>query len=200
LSPLAKLGVAGAAVVAATGVIGGLLSQPPSRGGALDQAAFGWLASTSPPPTFRSLHVPSISGTLWVPPGFVPIEADRGALSVALFGSNGAYLGFLNATPRAEGEFLRGWAAVRLAHLQADDAASAHKDAAVESVRVRDAVRSCVTDDYVTTVGHHRFHEVACLVVTGSTGSVVVAAIPSGDPAHVWNQLERAVAAYPFTG
>jgi hypothetical protein len=59
-------------------------------------------------------------------------------------------------------------------------------------------VRSCVTDDYVTTIGHHHFHEVACYVTSGSGSSVVVAATPSGDPAHVWNQLERSVAAYPF--
>jgi hypothetical protein len=59
---------------------------------------------------------------------------------------------------------------------------------------------SCVTDDDVTTVGHHRYHEVACLVTTGPTGSVVVAATPACDPAHVWNQLDRAVAAYPFIG
>jgi hypothetical protein len=50
----------------------------------------------------------------------------------------------------------------------------------------------------VATIGHHHFHEVACYVMSGSVGSVVVAATPSGDPAHVWTQLERAVAAYPF--
>jgi hypothetical protein len=114
--------------------------------------------------------------------------------------SNGAYLGFLNATPGADGEFVHGWAALRLAHVRGDEAASAHQDAAVESIRLGGSVRSCVTDDYVTTVGHHQYHEVACLVSTGPTGSVVVAATPAGDPAHVWKQLERAVAAYPFTG
>jgi hypothetical protein len=117
-------------------------------------------------------------------------------VSVALFGSNGGYLGFLNATPRSEGEFLHGWAALRLAHLRGDEAVSTHQDAGVESIRIGGTLRSCVTDDYVTAVGHHGFHEVACLVTTGSNGSVVVAATPAGDPAHVWKQLERAVAAY----
>jgi hypothetical protein len=70
----------------------------------------------------------------------------------------------------------------------------------VQSVRTAAAVRSCVTDDYVTTIGHHPFHEVACYVTSGSVSSVVVAATPSGDPAHVWTQLERAVAAYPLSG
>jgi hypothetical protein len=50
----------------------------------------------------------------------------------------------------------------------------------------------------VTTIDHHHFREVACYVTSGSVGSVVVAATPSGDPALVWTQLERAVAAYPF--
>jgi hypothetical protein len=191
---------AAGAAAAATGVILGALSHSPSRGTALDRAGFAWLASTSPPAAFRSLTVPSGIGTLAVPPGFRPVEADRGALSVALIGPNGTYLGYLNATPRAEGEFLPGWAASRLAHLRADEAASAQEDAAVDSIRVRDTLRSCVTDDYVTTVGHHPFHEVACLVIADSTGGVVVAATPSGDPAHVWTQLERAVAAFPFSG
>ena len=43
-----------------------------------------------------------------------------------------------------------------------------------------------------------QFQQVACYVASGSVSSVVVAATPSGDPAHVWSQLERAVAAYPF--
>ncbi len=55
-----------------------------------------------------------------------------------------------------------------------------------------------MTDDYVTTIEYHRFHEVACYVMSGSVSSVVVAATPSGDPAHVWIELRSAVAAYPF--
>jgi hypothetical protein len=77
-------------------------------------------------------------------------------------------------------------------------AVSVREDAMVQSVRTAGATRSCVIDDYVTTVAHHRFHEVACYVTSGSVGSVVVGATPAGDPAHVWIQLERAVAAYPF--
>jgi hypothetical protein len=196
-SPRVVLGIAAVALVAAIGLVVGLASQPASTNAGTDRSAFAWLASSSRPPTFRSVRVPFGLGNLSVPPGFRPVEADPGALSVALFGSNGAYLGFLNATPRADGEFLHGWAAFRLAHLHGDEAVSAHQDAAVESIRIGRTVRSCVTDDYVTTVGHHPFHEVACLVTTGSNDSVVVAATPAGDPAHVWKQLERAVAAYP---
>jgi hypothetical protein len=56
-----------------------------------------------------------------------------------------------------------------------------------------------MVDDYVTRVGAHHFQEVACLVMQQSVGSVVVAATPLGDPAHVWATLENAVASYPLT-
>jgi hypothetical protein len=119
-------------------------------------------------------------------------------LSVALRNSAGTYLGYLNVTPRQGPETLQDWAAFRLTHLRGDNAASVREDAMVQSVRTTAAMRSCVIDDYATTVGHHQFHEVSCYVMRGSVGSVVVATTPWGDPAHVWTQLERAVAAYPF--
>jgi hypothetical protein len=160
--------------------------------------SFSWLASTTPPATWARLTVPSGIGTVSSPPGFRTVDGDPGTLSVALRNSAGTYLGYLNVTPRQGPEMLQGWAVFRLSHLLSDDAVSVHEDAMVQSVRTAEAVRSCVIDDYVTTVGHHHFHEVACYVMMGSVGSVVVAATPSGDPAHVWTQLERAVAAYPF--
>jgi hypothetical protein len=159
--------------------------------------SFGWLASTTPPATWALLAVPSGLGTLSSPPGFRTVESDPGTLSVALRNSVGTYLGFLNVTPHQSDETLRDWAAFRVSHLLDDDAISVHEDAVVTALRTATGARSCVTDDYVTTIGHHHFHEVACYVVSGPVSSVVVAATPSGDPAHVWTQLERAVAAYP---
>jgi hypothetical protein len=114
-----------------------------------------------------------------------------------LLAPDGTYLGYLNVTPVEGDEGLADWAAFRVSHLREDDAISASLDGAVQSVQVGQTRRSCVTDDYVTEIGHHHFHEVACLVTTVSTGGVVVAATPTGDPAHLWAQLERAVAAYP---
>jgi hypothetical protein len=160
--------------------------------------SFGWLASTTPPATWSRLTVPSGLGTLPSPPGFRTVDGDPGTLSVALRNSAGTYLGYLNVTPRQGPETLTDWTAFRLTHLRGDAAVSVHEDAMVQSVRTAAAMRSCVIDDYVTTVGHHQFHEVGCYVMKGSVGSVVVATTPSGDPAHVWTQLERAVAAYPF--
>jgi hypothetical protein len=49
----------------------------------------------------------------------------------------------------------------------------------------------------VTTVGHHPFHEVACFVTGSFPSSVVVASVPVGDPAHLWTELQEAVASYP---
>ncbi len=159
---------------------------------------FAWLASTAPPTTWTRLTLPAGLGSLSVPPGFRAVPGDPGTASLAVLGSDGTYLGYLNVTPRQGDERLAGWAAFRLAHLRGDETISATQDGAVQSVQTENTTRSCVADDYVTEVGHHHFHEVACLVMTASAASVVVAATPSGDPARLWTQLERAVAAYPL--
>jgi hypothetical protein len=212
LSPRLVIGIVSAAVLIAAASIGSAVG-PASRaqgagateaGTAHSESAssamlgsFGWLAKTAPPATWARVTAASGLGTLYLPPGFRTVDGDPGTLSVALRNSAGTYLGYLNVTPRQGDETLRHWAAFRLSHLLADDAISVHEDAAVQSVRTAAAVRSCVTDDYMTTIGHHHFHEVACYVTSSSVSSVVIAATPSGDPAHVWTHLERAVAAYP---
>jgi len=55
---------------------------------------------------------------------------------------------------------------------------------------------SCVIDDYVTKIGHHPFHEIACLVEGAKAGSVVVAAAPSSAGNRVNATLERVVSSY----
>jgi hypothetical protein len=205
------IGIVAATVLLAVAAGIGLAAQPASKAraanattshtGSADSAtlgSFGWLASSAPPVTWARLTGPSGLGTLFSPPGFRTLDGDPGTLSVTLVNSAGTYLGYINVTARQGSETLHDWAAFRLTHLRDDDAVSVHQDAVVQSVRTTRTVRSCVIDDYVTTVGHHPFHEVACYVTSGSVGSVVVAATPSGDPAHVWTQLERSVAAYPF--
>ena len=166
-----------------------------SRGSA-PRGLFAWLGQTSLPQGWTQLvGVPSV-GSLPVPPGFRAVAGDPGTLTAVLLGPGGAYLGYLNATPRQGGERLHGWPTFRLEHLRDEDARSVRKDAAAQIVRIGTALRSCVVDDYVTRVGSHDFHEVACLVVQHSTSSVIVGATPSRDPAHVWAELQRAVAAY----
>ncbi len=161
-------------------------------------APFGWLATTTPPTSWRRLTLPSGLATLSLPPGFRPVRGDPGTASAAFLGPRGTYLGYLNATPRQGNEGLHDWARFRLAHLRQDEAVSVREDTQVSALSTGRTRRSCVTDDYTTTVGRHPFHEVACLVMAGRFASVVVAATPAGDPAHLWPQLERAVAAYPF--
>ena len=174
-------------------------SSPAADGGRYSlPGPFAWLTSTAPPTTWTRLTLPAGLGSLAVPPRFHSVPGDKGTASLAFLGADDTYLGYLNVTPRQGDERLAGWAAFRLAHLRGDGTISATQDGAVQSVRTGQSLRSCVTDDYVTEVGHHRFHEVACLVTTASAVSVVVAATPLGDPAHLWAQLERAVAAYPL--
>jgi len=160
---------------------------------------FAWLTQTSLPRGWTRLDGPSPLGPMRVPPGFRAVAGDSGSLTAALLGPGGAYLGYLNATPIQGGERLQGWPAFRLRHLRDDDARTARLDAATQLVRTHAAPRSCVIDDYVTKVGNNHFHEVACLVMYHRAGSVIVAATPSGDPAHVFAMLERAVAGYPVT-
>jgi hypothetical protein len=213
LSPRLVIGIVSAVVLVAAASIGSAV-WPASKAQAVSATeasmgnlrsassttlgAFGWLASTTPPATWARLTVASGLGTLSSPPGFRRVDGDPGTLSVALRNSAGTYLGYLKCHSHQDHETLQEWAAFRLSHLLGDDAISVHEDATVNSVRTAAALRSCVIDDYATTIGHHHFHEVACYVTSGSVSSVVVAATPSGDPAHVWNQLERTVVAYPF--
>jgi hypothetical protein len=172
------------------------VSEPSAPRGSAPQGPFAWLRQTSLPRGWTQLDGSSSVGPLPVPPGFHAVAGDPGTLTAALFGPGGAYLGYLNATPRQGDEQLQGWARFRLEHLRGDDARSAHEDAAVEHVQSGNQLRSCIVDDYVTRTDGHHYHEVACLVEQHSAGSVIVAAAPSGDPAHVWAVLERAVAAY----
>jgi hypothetical protein len=163
------------------------------------QGPFAWLEQTSLLHGWTQLDGDSSVGPLPVPPGFRTVAGDPGTLTTVLFGPGGAYLGYLNATPRQGGERLRGWPKFRLEHLRDEDARSARQDAIAQLVRTGTALRSCVVDDYVTRIGSHDFREVACLVVQHSASSVIIGATPSGDPAHVWAELERAVAAYSAT-
>ena len=160
------------------------------------QGVFAWLRQTSLPHGWTQLDGTSSVAPLPLPPGFHAVAGDRGTLTAVLLGRGGAYLGYLNATPRQGDERLQGWPKFRLEHLRDDDARFAREDRAAQLVRTGTALRSCVVDDYVTRVASHDFHEVACLVVQHSVSSVIVAATPSGDPAHVWAVLRRAVAAY----
>jgi len=160
------------------------------------ESAFAWLVPARAPAAWRQLRLPAGAGVLSVPPLLHRVAGDAGTVSAALIAHDGAYLAYLNATPLQGGEHLDGWAKFRLEHLRDDDARSAREQSSATMLHFRGATGSCVTDDYVTKVGAHPFHEIACLVQGGGTGSVIVAAAPPSDWSRVGPVLERAISSY----
>jgi hypothetical protein len=117
-------------------------------------------------------------------------------VNVARLSPAGAYLLYLNATPRQGTENSENWPAARLGHLRADETASARQDAAASRVAFLGGSGSCVLDDYVTEIGAHHYKEIACLVQGRSGASVIVAAAPAAQWTQAAPVLEQAVAAY----
>jgi hypothetical protein len=159
-------------------------------------AAFSWLKPAPPPSGWRQLALPSGKAVLSYPPSLRPIKGDRGTISAASVGPDGNFLVYVNATPQEGDERLAGWPEFRIGHLQGDDASSVHEESAAEGLAFRSGRGSCVIDNYVTKVGHHSFHEIACLVEGAKGGSVIVAAAPSSAGNRVNATLERAVSSY----
>ena len=171
-------------------------SRAPATGRSSLPGPFAWLASTAAPTTWTDvLTFLSVSVRSPCPPGPRRRPRRSQTATLALLGSDGT-ISVTSTLHHAKA--MSAWPAgsPSASPTSGVTAQSATQDGAVESVQSGQSLRSCVTDDYVSELGHRRFHEVACLVTTTSAGSVVVAATPSGDPAHLWTQLERAVAAY----
>ncbi|MGH3198507.1 MAG: hypothetical protein ACRDNT_21910 [Streptosporangiaceae bacterium] len=148
------------------------------------------------PASWPRLTLPDRTAVLAYPPSMHPVAGDKDAVSAARRDPAGAYLLYLNATPRQGAESLRGWAAFRLGLLRSDDAASARQDAAATGVSFRGGTGSCVLDDYITKTGVHHYREIACLVQGRTGASVIVAAAPAAQWAQAGPLLEQAVAAY----
>lgn len=159
------------------------------------QGAFAWLVARPAPPAWRHHVLPGGDAVLSYPPDFRLARSDPGAFSAALL-RHGTYAAYLNATPRQGSEQLHGWARFRVGHLLEDDAGSVHESASVEMRPFLGGLGSCVIDDYVTRVGNHHFHEIACLVSGARHESVVIAAVSSSAWGRLGPTVERAVAAY----
>ena len=129
------------------------------------------------------------------PPELHMTKSDPGSISVALV-DRGTYVAYLNVTPQEGDEQLADWARFRVRHLLVDDASSVHEDASVGTRPFLQGRGSCVIDDYVTKVGRHRFHEIACIVSGARHKSVIVAAAPPSGWGRIGPTLERAVASY----
>lgn len=196
----AKLATLTAAMVALLSVaLGGLASAAtvkPSGRQTANLAAFSWFKPAPPPSEWRQLALPSGAAVLSYPPSLRPLKGDTGSVSAASIGRDGNFLVYVNATPQQGDERLAGWAESRLEHLRGDDASSVREESEAEGLAFRSGRGSCVIDDYVTKIGHHPFHEIACLVEGAKGGSVVVAAAPSPAGNSVNATLERAVSSY----
>ena len=130
------------------------------------------------------------------PPAMHRVRSDAGAVSVAQFTRSGAYVKYLNATPRQGGETLADWPRFRIGHLTEEDASSARLIAESHGVRFLGGTGTCVLDTYVTKIKSHHYTELACYVRGPGTASVIVAAAPTADWASQSAVLRRAVAAY----
>jgi hypothetical protein len=196
----AKLATLMVAMVAMLSFTSGSLASAamvkPSGHHTANRAGFSWFKPAPPPSGWRQLTLASGTAVLSYPPSLRPIKGDRGSVSAASVGRDGNVLVYVNATPQEGDERLAGWAESRLGHLMGDDASSVHEESEVQDLAFRRGRGSCVIDDYVTKVGHHPFHEIACLVEGVKGGSVVVAAAPVPTGKRVNATLERAISSY----
>jgi len=183
-----------AAAVLAVGAGGAVLATS-AQPGPSPARALG-ISAQAAPAGWPHRELGNGTAVLSYPPTLRPIPGDTGTVSVAMRSSAGAYLLYLNATPRQGAETLRNWAAFRVHLLREDDASSAHLDAAATGLTFRGGTGSCVIDDYVTRIGAHHYREIACLVQGQAAASVVVGTAPTPRWSQARPLLERAVAAY----
>lgn len=197
-----RLGAGLLVVVAAAAALTALLTRPTHtphpapNTHPVQSRAFPALTPAAAPATWRQLTLPNGTAVLSYPPSLRPVSGDKDAVNVARLSPAGAYLLYLNATPRQGTENSENWPAARLGHLHADETASARQDAAASRVAFLGGSGSCVLDDYVTEIGAHHYKEIACLVQGRSGASVIVAAAPAAQWTQAAPVLEQAVAAY----
>jgi hypothetical protein len=126
------------------------------------------------------------------PPGWVPVKADPGTASVALFSAKHTYLGYLNITPRQGNETLANWGHFRVDHNAEEGDRNLTTVAVATGRHLGGGAASCVQDAYTTSAGI-RYMEIACLAAGRRTSVVIVGAGPPTDWATVSPLLERAI-------
>jgi hypothetical protein len=143
-------------------------------GTATSAAAPATLGAGTPPPGW---HVERTTAglTLAYPADWRALPGDKGTLSAAQR-SGGAYLGYLNVTPRQAAERRSDWAAFRNAHNREEGDRAVRLLASVAAVNLAAGPASCVKDAYTTITGAH-FVELACLT-EGAHPVVVLGAAP----------------------
>jgi len=167
-----------------------------TRGARRPLGAFAWLVPVSTPAGWSrsgSLESPSRASIAY-PPSFAPIGGDRGTISFAVKSREGSVRAYLNVTPREGNETLSDFAAFRVHLIAGDDDVRVHRENAGEGLAFQGGRGSCVTDTYLTRVGHHPYREIACLVVGHRGGVVVIAAATTAEWNYFKPELDVAVA------
>jgi hypothetical protein len=154
------------------------------------------LAAHVAPPGWHQARLPNGTAVLAFPPSMHAIAGDVGEVSAARISASGAFLLYLNSTPKQGAETLANWPAFRVRHQRKEDSVSVRMLAASHGVRFLGGTGTCVIDAYVTRVHANHFTELACLVQGRAGTSVIVAAAPTASWASAAGLLFRAVAAY----
>jgi hypothetical protein len=148
------------------------------------------------PASWHLLTLPDRGAVLAFPSSMHRVPGDRGTVSAAEFGASGAYLMYLNATPKQGDETLSGWPEFRIDHVAEDEHTMPHMIAASHGVRFLGGTGSCVLDTYVTKVKANHYTEIACYVQGKTSSSVIIGAALTANWARASGPLMRAVAAF----
>lgn len=160
-------------------------------------AGFSWVRAGQAPAGWTQATTASGNATMFYPADWKPIPGDRGTVTAAVRDATGAYRGYLNVTPDQGAEPKNnGWAAFRTRRNREEGDKHVHQLAAADELSFRDARGSCVIDDYLSRVGSHPYHEIACIVTGRRHTSVLVAAALQPDWPTVGPILERATSAF----
>ena len=155
---------------------------------------FVWLKPTAVPAGWSRATI-STGATIAYPLHWRRLESDPGTASAALRNGRGAFLGYLNATPRQGDETLTNWARFRVAHNKEEGDSKIHTIAAATNLRFRTGHGSCVQDSYATET-HAHYIEIACIVAGRHATTVIVGAAPPGDWRDVSPLIQRSISAF----
>jgi hypothetical protein len=143
--------------------------------GRSDRASF-WPRPTGAPRGWLRGTIPSGAASVFHPASWTAIPGDDGTVTYSLRDRAGAYLTYLNVTPRQGAEQARGWARFRTRRNREEGAKRIRTIASAERLHFADATGSCVVDDYLSRVGAHPYRELACIVAGRRSTSVLVVA------------------------
>jgi hypothetical protein len=152
---------------------------------------FGWFEAKPPPQGWHLARIRA-GAVLPYPPDWSPLSGDPGTATAALRTSHGAYLGYLNITPRQGGETLSDWRSFRVDHNREEGDKRVKELAFAGALRFRNGHGNCVKDSYVGGTGNP-YVEIACLVAGSKASVVAVGAAPPSAWTHQSGVIERAL-------